>query len=655
MNMPLTRTGNKNIEDFNRVINWEANGLTAYDILGLEPMCIETETDVHNAFKRVALDFHHDKYPDHLLNGFAQIAFQEILEARQYLLLNLNKDLANLKNNRFYKKYGVSSAYEPPHVSEEERWKEKTRARIHGDELVYIGLLQKVVSLEKIPRDIAEALTNLLESNDTFGSKTVTLDNEQYDLIGLFLQKNVSDTLLSRLYHNARIREDYFVQNENHKDHFIIALENRRLDFFRMFINGTTMENFYGMERIQASALDDHLWRFAKNKNEDLKELIKVMGYRPKDNTDMTQALIPDLNGLAVDFESAHIWMKGAGCAQYINYQKLFNVAINTFNFSAVHLLYQEGWVRPNPKTSLEFPNLLSFLQQPNSHNMIGTLEKYGFIPIDIASLTPEELKYFTFDYIIERYPLRASIWQNREFVNRFILIDSNAHSLEQLLCSDPIHYFNPTKKPYSENNLHILISSIKHQKIRRMKGIMMFDGEEEQIINVHLFRICSEIAQNPDPIQCGNKYAELIDGLIELILENILSNAAKYNEILNTPLNLPLYVPNVVSMTSFTPLQLLVVLQHTQALTRIIGKKDVRLNAIVHYTPLTAPASEPTEKSTNLVQFAEAIGYRGFERLFAAPQLKQSVKSTMWKPAPDEKSESVNVSKIYYSSCSLM
>lgn len=444
----------------------------------------------------------------------------------------------------------------------------------------------------EISESNADMLIAMLETCPDLFSTTFSIQNEVYDLLGLFLLKGAPESRFAKLYSTLKGR--ILFGDRSHKDYMILAMENNRSHFIEFAIKT------YGSKALHESRLDEDLCRFIKQNRQLLYMLISVWKYRPKANTDLGHIIREATDYPLVD--ACHL-------GDYVNYQKLLGRILDNGEkdilFLCIRACRSRGIIKQGtPISSLIPSDLLSFLKKPHARSVLQSLRENGAI-FDIPSLSNSELIELVNLKLISSLDLRSvwkttpAIWQNKQLLelaleyegDSFIYWLNNASILD----NTEIGSWSPLVAQALEKQRYELVYSFDPQILPSL---------------IKLFKkVCQAIASDPNPIEAGHAHFELLAQYVHFVI------STKNEYLLDEPIEQALNIPHVLDMQSFTPVQLLVILKHSQAMELIADSMRRHWDARIHVDVATSLEVKQENIST-LTDLAKIVGFSEFTKL---------------------------------------
>ncbi len=215
---------------------------------------------------------------------------------------------------------------------------------------------------------------------------------------------------------------------------------------------------------------------------------------------------------------------------------------------------------------------------------------------------------------LFKTIPLNSPVWQNQQLID--IVLLTHRHSFVEWLQASS--FFEDMQDANCIILAHNVLPIIK--ELIETKNIYIAVKQAAWVQKL-FFNLCTTIAKEADPIAFGNKNRSLLKQLIQIILS--VDIAGYIESTLNQQFHQSLNLPHGGQIKSFTPLQLLVVLKHTQALAFIADKNHLDLKTQAQFNIPVSMRKQPL----TLNSFAMHLGFKEFAKVHQLSAAKAHLK----------------------------
>lgn len=247
------------------------------------------------------------------------------------------------------------------------------------------------------------------------------------------------------------------------------------------------------------------------------------------------------------------------------------------------------------------------------SVNQVATLKAPG-----LNALSSEELLgslrrgSISIAQLFAEIPQNDLVWKDKSFLNE--LVTQNAYLLLAWIRKTSLSDCSAFA-----NNVISMFSMSKEQ--------LPISTSHELLLSKIFIKLCEAIAEDADPIKCGNQHFDLLEQLIQTIVQHIpyLIIMLMYEKLLVT-----LTITDVLQIQSPSPFALLVVLKHTPALTILADDENhfgsLGWDSVVHFKMQAAMESKNAENNTMLT-LAQLVKFKEFAKFHQLHEAKLHLK----------------------------
>jgi hypothetical protein len=402
---------------------------------------------------------------------------------------------------------------------------------------------------------------------------SLSINGSTNNLFTVVCERHGTSFLFQWLLFQPKAEETLLKSNQNGWDCFSSAMHFNRRDCLRILFDT------YGMEAFQASSIDDALSLLVEMGEVSTPLfLLNELDYVPKPSN-VTQILIGTFR---FEHENVELFIKlhklftHKNCP--IDHQKLFRAAIISGKPGIVSLMHGAEWITPDTmppifETENDFDD---FIREPASQEIIGILKDTGYqnafyLNKSTYLIKLLNLNLISVDELLNQYPISSPVWGNQALM---AAISSKGEERFKTWLTSGLF-------PNQETGFYSFLAMMNTK-------LLVFQPEHLERIQEEWDATWLSIAANPTACD-DEKLARLIESIARSPNPTLY-----FKKLYEVPVTVSVHPPLspitvITHYSSFTPLQLLIVLDKPELAVGLIERGFVDCKLEVPYTISTS------------------------------------------------------------------